>query len=151
MTWGAAGQLNDPGGQVVETMNNIVDHPIPPLEEYSKYLIATYGAENARAMVRGQGIAITEIMKTRDGDLSLSQAGHITCPVLLITGEHDFFAPAENVAQLAARLPNAQAITVEGAGHDVHNARPEWFVQTVVNWLQAERSHSPAQTASARA
>ena len=30
-------------------MYNVVDNPIPPLQGYSKYLVATYGEANARA------------------------------------------------------------------------------------------------------
>src|SRR6266700_6201654 len=33
VTWGAAGVLNDPSGQLRETMYHVVDHPIPPLEQ----------------------------------------------------------------------------------------------------------------------
>ncbi len=35
LTWGAAGMLNDPDGQVRGIMNNLVDHPIPPWQQYS--------------------------------------------------------------------------------------------------------------------
>jgi pimeloyl-ACP methyl ester carboxylesterase len=36
---------------------------------------------------------------------------------------------------LASRIGDAEIIEVEGAGHGVHEDRPEWFIQTVVDWL----------------
>jgi pimeloyl-ACP methyl ester carboxylesterase len=37
--------------------------------------------------------------------------------------------------KIAPRLRHGETIVVEGAGHDVHNARPEWFTRTVLDWL----------------
>ncbi|MGV9710303.1 alpha/beta fold hydrolase [Gordonia sp. NPDC003424] len=139
LTWGAAGVLNDPDGQVVATMNQLIDNPIPPLKDYSDYMIATYGADTARTMVQGQGTAITEILRTRSGDLSLSRADRIECPVLLIAGEYDFFAPLPHLERFAARNPNVTTLQVADAGHDIHMSRPEWFVQTVTDWLNRQR------------
>lgn len=136
MVWGSAGQIQDPTGEKRAVMDNIVDHPIPPLQGYSQYLIATYGADNARAMIHSQDAAITEIIEKHGGDISFSKLDTVSCPVLLITGQHDFLSPPDLVAQAANRIPNGHLIVAENAGHDVHNARPEWFVQTVVHWLK---------------
>src|SRR5689334_16763145 len=46
-TWGAAGAIRDPEGHLRGAMYNIVDHPIPPLQPFRDYLIATYGEPNA--------------------------------------------------------------------------------------------------------
>jgi valacyclovir hydrolase len=140
VTWGAAGKLNDPSGQLRETFYNIVDNPIPPLQDFSAHLIATYGKELARATTQNAAAAMTEIIETRGGDLSLSKAGSIPCPVLLITGEHDPFAPPALLAELAARIPSARIVEVKDAGHDVHNTHPEWFVQTILDWLKQHSS-----------
>ena len=134
-TWGAAGVLHDPSGQLREAMYNVVDHPIPPLQQFHDYLIATYGEANARAMTQSEVGALTDIIEA-GGDVSLSKAGNITCPVLIIVGEHDMFVPVALASQLAARLRTAEVREAEGAGHDVHNDRPEWLVQTVLDWLK---------------
>src|SRR5215475_8844445 len=47
VTWGASGTLSDPDGHLREAMYNVVDHPIPPLQQFREYLIATYGEANA--------------------------------------------------------------------------------------------------------
>src|SRR5262249_31392511 len=92
VTWGASGTLSDPDGHLREAMYNVVDHPIPPLQQFREYLIATYGEANARAMTQSEIGAVTDIIEA-GGDISLSKAGNITCPVLIIVGEHDIFVP----------------------------------------------------------
>ena len=134
VTWGAAGVLNDPDGRLGEAMYNVVDHPIPPLQEFRDYLIATYGEANARAMTQSLVGALRDIIKD-GGDLSFAKAGTITCPVLLIVGEHDFFAPPALASKLAARIRTAEALVAEGAEHNVYGDRPEWLTQTILDWL----------------
>jgi valacyclovir hydrolase len=135
VTWGAAGTVNDPDGHLRDALYNVVDHPIPPLQGFSQYLIAAYGEANARAMTQSAVSAFSDIIEA-GGDISLSKAGNITCPVLLIAGEHDVFFPPALLSQLAARIRTAQVLKAEGAGHDVHNARPEWLAQTILDWLK---------------
>ena len=65
----------------------------------------------------------------------LSRGGDITCPVLLIAGEHDFMAPPALVSQLATRIHAVEVLEVAGVGHGVHEERPEWLVQTIRDWL----------------
>jgi valacyclovir hydrolase len=135
VTWGAAGTINDPDGQLRAAMDNVVDNPIPPLRHFREYLVATYGEDNARAMTQSAVKALGAIVDA-GGDISLSKADRITCPALLITGEHDFFAPMPLVTKIAGHIRKAKALKVEGAGHDVHNARPEWLAQTIIDWLK---------------
>jgi valacyclovir hydrolase len=135
VTWGAVGVLNDPSGQLREAMYNVVDHPIPPLQGFRDFLIATYGETNARAMTQSVVGALSDIIKQSGGDLSLSKADNITCPVLLISGEHDFFAPPSLASELAARIRAAEVLVAEGAEHNVYMDRPEWLMQTILDWL----------------
>lgn len=136
VTWGASGTLSDPGGHLRDAMYNVVDKPIPAMQHFSEYLIATYGEANARAMTRSAVGAFGEIIKA-GGDISLSKAGSIAGPVLLITGEHDFFATPALVSELAARIRTAEVLTVEGAGHEpLHSTRPEWLTQTILDWFK---------------
>lgn len=136
VTWGSAGQLSDPSGQLRATFFDLIDNPIPPLQGYSQHLIATYGKDTARAMTQNAARAMTEIIDTRNGDLSLSRADGITCPVLLIAGEHDPLATPTLVAQLASRIPNARKSEVNDAGHDVHVSHADWLIMTVLDWLK---------------
>src|SRR5712692_11368974 len=117
VTYGASGRFSDPEGHVREALYNIVDHPIPQFQSFSQYLIAAYGETNARAMTQSMVGAFNDIIAA-GGDFILSKAGRIACPVLLITGEHDFLATPALVSELAARIGQAEVLTVEGAGHE---------------------------------
>jgi valacyclovir hydrolase len=134
--WGAAGFLSDPNGHLRAAMANVVDNPPPPLQGFSDYLKAFYGVENARVMTRNHVAVVGAIIKERGGDVSLSKAGDIACPVLLIAGEHDIFAPPSLAEQYAARAPKGEWLEAKNAGHDVHNARPEWLAETLLSWLK---------------
>jgi valacyclovir hydrolase len=134
LTWGSAGVVSDPTGELRMVMHEVVDHPIPPLQEYSRYLVATYGEENARAMTRNFAKALGAIIEA-GGDISRARADAIVCPVLLIRGEHDMFVSKALLDDLAAHIDDAEAVEVEGVGHDVHAARPEWLTRTTVDWL----------------
>jgi pimeloyl-ACP methyl ester carboxylesterase len=134
VTWGAVGVLNDPSGQLREAMYNVVDHPIPPLQGFRDYLVSTYGETNARAMTQSVVGALSDIIKA-GGELSRSKADNITCPVLLISGEQDFFAPPSLASELAARIRAAEVLVAEGAEHNVYMDRPEWLMQTILDWL----------------
>jgi 2-succinyl-6-hydroxy-2,4-cyclohexadiene-1-carboxylate synthase len=60
--------------------------------------------------------------------------GGITCPVLMMVGEHDdkFREIAE---RMAALLPDASVAVVAGAGHSVHLEQPERAADIVLTWL----------------
>ncbi len=134
VTWGAAGTISDPSGHLVEAMYNVIDHPIPPLQGFHDFLIATYGEANARVMTQSMANAKTDIIGA-GGDVSLSKAGNITSPVLLIAGEHDIFTPPALASELAARVRTAEVLVAEGAEHNVYAGRPEWLTQTILDWL----------------
>jgi valacyclovir hydrolase len=139
VTWGSAGTVNDPDGRLRHAMYHVIDDPIPPLREFRDYLIATYGEANARAMTQSVVGAFNDIVAA-GGDISLSQAGNISRPALLIAGEHDPFAPPPLVSQLAARIPNAAVRDVPGAGHDLHHTHTAWLVQSIIGWLGKQES-----------
>ena len=135
VVWGAAGVINDPDGRMREAIYNIVDHPIPPLQPLHDFLVATYGEANARVMTQSHVDALSDIIKG-GGELSRSTADRITCPVLLISGEHDMFAAPALAAKLAASIPTAEVLVAEGAEHNVYRERPEWLTQTIIDWVE---------------
>jgi valacyclovir hydrolase len=134
VTWGAVGFASDPSGEVRAAFYNVVDDPVPSFEAYSRQLVSAYGARCARAMTQSFSKAITAIIDA-GGDISRSKAHNITCPVLLIVGEHDTANPIDLAEQYVAAVKIGRAIEVKGAGHDVHIAQPDWFTATVTDWL----------------
>ncbi|MGW2920167.1 alpha/beta fold hydrolase [Streptomyces angustmyceticus] len=59
----------------------------------------------------------------------------ITAPTLVIAGGDSVLAPAEQRAELVERIPDARLVTVEGAGHLVHEERPGEFLAAVTSFL----------------
>jgi pimeloyl-ACP methyl ester carboxylesterase len=111
-----------------------VDNPEDP---FGTYLRTTYGEANARATVQNLVRALGSIIES-GGDISLSRAGEIRCPVLLIAGEQDFIAPPALVSELADHIATAEVRQLAGAGHGVHQERTEWLVQTIGEWLDRQ-------------
>lgn len=59
----------------------------------------------------------------------------MTAPTLVIAGGEDSHIPQAHLAELAERLPDARLVTVEGAGHLVHEERPGEFLAAVISFL----------------
>lgn len=131
--WGAAGKL-EAAPELIEMFANIVDSPTEEMTGFSDHLKASYGEANARAMLQSAANAWRAIIAA-GGDISLSRSGEISCPVLLITGEHDFLAPPALVRQLAAAIPNAEFVEVKDASHDVQATHAQWLSETITGWL----------------
>jgi pimeloyl-ACP methyl ester carboxylesterase len=59
----------------------------------------------------------------------------LTPPVLLTVGAHDrVFYVAEDVAELAARIPNARRVDFADAGHLIPAERPDAFTQALLDF-----------------
>ena len=134
VAWGAAGSLSEAQRPMLDVLATMIDNPIPPMRGFSDHLKAAYGVDNARATIRNFVQAARGILD-RGGDISLARAGAISCPVLLLVGENDMIATPELAARLAQQVPGAEMIEVPGAGHGVHDDKPEWFAATVLEWL----------------
>lgn len=133
VTWGSAGSLGT-NVAMANAMATIIDDPIPPMRDFSAYMKATYGETSARVMTQSLAASLRAVMDA-GGDLSRSRAADIVCPVLLITGEHDFLAPPPLVSDMAHAIPRGEFLEAKGAGHPVHHDQPAWLSETVVAWL----------------
>jgi pimeloyl-ACP methyl ester carboxylesterase len=58
----------------------------------------------------------------------------ITCPVLLLWGEHDRLAPLPSAEDMHARLPDSRLVVVEGVGHIVQWEAPQRFNDAVLSF-----------------
>ncbi|MDQ3707534.1 MAG: alpha/beta hydrolase [Chloroflexota bacterium] len=138
IVWGAAGTLG--AGDIAPTLDaiyNMVDDPTEDLQGWSDYIKQQYGEEPGRATMQSWSAASKAILE-RGGDISLSRAHEIRCPTLIISGELDPFLTPDMTRDLASRIPAATFHIVPDVGHTVHHDRPEWFMQTVLNWLSSE-------------
>lgn len=86
-------------------------------------------ARSLAASLRGVGTGVLPSLWDR--------LGEVVIPVLLIVGALDekFVSIAD---RMAARLPRAEVIVVEGAGHRVHLERPEAWSRAVASFLSGD-------------
>jgi valacyclovir hydrolase len=134
--WGATGFLPQEMAGMAAGMGEIVDHPMPGMERFREYFVGAYGEEDARLTTQSWSTAIAGIIG-RGGSISRDRASEITCPALLIAGEHDELATPELVRDLAGRIPGAQAVVASDAGHGVSWDQPEWLNRTLLAFLQS--------------
>ncbi|MEV0601991.1 alpha/beta hydrolase [Streptomyces sp. NPDC050315] len=62
----------------------------------------------------------------------------ITAPTLVIGGGADSHIPQEHLARMTELIPHAELVTIDGAGHLVHEERPREFLEAVRGFLARE-------------
>ena len=63
---------------------------------------------------RNDRAALAAVMRRRPPALDAARLGRITCPVLVVIGEKDFVAPAD---ELVAALPDSKLVVLPGVDH----------------------------------
>ncbi|WP_164726880.1 alpha/beta fold hydrolase [Shimia sediminis] len=69
-----------------------------------------------------------------------SDLGRIDLPVLVIHGTGDALLPIAHGRDVAARIPGAEFIEIEGMGHDLEGAVPGMIVEHVTRLAQSARN-----------
>ena len=72
----------------------------------------------------------------------MDRLNEIKSPALVIAGRHDFLFPPEHQAILADRLPTAELVLIERAGHNPHSEQPAEVVDIIKRFLLSARSKS---------
>ena len=134
LAWGASGHIHDPGGKAATLFRTLFDLPSPETQEWRDILVARYGADLARDITRNVADVIDAFVAA-GGDISRSRARQIRCPVCLIAGQQDNFVTADLLMALAGQIETVETHIVEGAGHAVHQDRPDRFAATLTDWL----------------
>lgn len=65
----------------------------------------------------------------------MDRLGEIQVPTLVLAGRQDFLYPPEHQAILADRLPNADLVLIERAGHNPHMERPAEVIEAIRRFL----------------
>ncbi len=65
----------------------------------------------------------------------LADLTRITCPTLVLHGAEDRMVSVANAKQLAAHIPDAQLVILEGAGHQLFTDQPEHGARVVLDFL----------------
>jgi len=66
---------------------------------------------------------------------SFERLGQIRCPTLVLHGTEDRLVPVANARLLADRIPHAELVLLEGAGHLYHSEQPERADRAVLGFL----------------
>ena len=88
-----------------------------------------------------QGIAATPDSTYREMVLAMpgfdqrDALAHIAVPTLVVAGSRDTNAPAPGMERMAARIPRAKYVCIEGAGHLVHLEQPARFNAVLTEFL----------------
>jgi len=63
----------------------------------------------------------------------------VTVPTLVVVGRDDEFTPVAEAEQTAGRIPNAQLVIIDGAGHLPNLERPDEFNDALAEFLASAR------------
>lgn len=81
--------------------------------------------------------ALHAAMRTADGSMPrLNDAGQITTPTLLIRGDHDTAATADQMQRYLEQLPDARLLTIRGAGHCPQLERPNLIAREILEFTR---------------
>jgi pimeloyl-ACP methyl ester carboxylesterase len=70
----------------------------------------------------------------------------ITAPTLIVAGGTTSPIPADQLAEVARKIPVCRLVTVEGAGHRVHETKPDAFLDVVRGFLAGDSSQGDGGT-----
>jgi len=83
-----------------------------------------------------QGIAAASRGMAQRAD-STDLLASITCPTLVLVGEHDILTPPSVAQDYVTKIPDAQFLVIPQAGHLSNLEQPEAFLQAVRDFLRA--------------
>lgn len=134
VAWGVAGSL---GAEILPIAAEY-DNPeawAGPRAEWRAGIMTRHGKAMFEPMVTGWARTV-RAMVVAGGDISLSRAEAIQCPVLLINGANDAGNPQHLVRQLCDRIPRCSLEIWPGLGHPVHREASERFHDRVLAFVQ---------------
>lgn len=80
-----------------------------------------------------------ELARRTEGMARFDASGRLPglkVPALVIHGSHDRLVPTANARLIAGRIPGAELVIVEGAGHHFYSERPEASAEAVLGFLE---------------
>jgi pimeloyl-ACP methyl ester carboxylesterase len=123
--WGAVGYFGPEMRPAVQRMY--------PADWLKPEAMAPHGLSDKDAFVLGWMTAAKHMIDS-GGDVSLSLADKITCPALLMLGEHDRLNPVEYGRAFVNRAQNGR-LEVFPCGHAVHDEQWDAFRRVVGEFL----------------
>ncbi|MGZ4160187.1 MAG: alpha/beta fold hydrolase, partial [Neobacillus sp.] len=81
-------------------------------------------------------VALTRMIRHREGDLPAQVLNNIKTPCLLIWGEHDNSLPVHIGERLNKDLVNSELIILKESGHALPEERPREVYQHIKSFLE---------------
>ena len=131
--WGAVGNFG-------AELRPVVQRTHPGSNWITDEMMAMHGLTDPDAFTAQWVRALTRMIDS-GGDISLSMAGNITAPVLLLLGKDDTLNPAANAQRFIDKTKNGKLVMFD-CGHPVHNDQREAFYTTLKPHL--ENAHTKA-------
>ena len=103
-----------------------------PEEDYARHGITAIDP------IMWQWVQSVQGMVSAGGDVSLSLAPNIACPLLLLLGDRDTLNPAAYGQQFVERTAQGQLVVIADCGHSIHNEQWEAFQQVVGPFLKLD-------------
>lgn len=92
--------------------------------------------ENLRLMQRAKrGVLHADFSACNDYAAGLERAAQIRCPALLLSGHRDQMTPPRHARALAAAIPGASFVELEGSGHNAMAEKPDAVLDRLVRFL----------------
>jgi esterase len=92
-------------------------------------------------LVRADGKYVSKVdhrrLPGRMSEITLSNVGAITCPVLLVRGAESDVLLADAAERFVEALPNGRLVTVANVGHNVHGGNTAGFLDAIGPFLDA--------------
>lgn len=115
----------------------LVDHWLPPMvAEANRANPAIYGPMREMCLSMAQEVFDAQIAALLGRPEVETLVAGITCPVLVMTGELDSWAPPAQHADIASRIPHSQLVIVPGAGHMIQAEAPQAVNDAIIRWLE---------------
>ncbi len=106
------------------------------IEQHPEIIPAMIEARRQRPI---DPVALGHRMKAAYAHNTYDRLPQIACPTLVITGKDDALISWENSRILAERIPGAQLILLEPAGHVFWTEQPEQSLAAILTFLARER------------
>lgn len=114
--------------QVPRLLSEYTRQHHPEVEARVRQMIAAATPRGIAAASRGMG------QRVDSTDLLMN----ITCPTIVLVGEHDILTPAHEAQDYASKIPNAQIAVISQAGHLSNLEQPEAFLEAIRSFLLTE-------------
>jgi pimeloyl-ACP methyl ester carboxylesterase len=95
---------------------------------------------NLRLMQRAKpGVLHADFSACNDYTEGVVRAAQVRCPALLVSGRRDQMTGARGARALAAAIPSAAFVELEGSGHNLMGEKPDEVLDRLVRFLAANR------------